>query len=180
MSGLLDHQRYVIFDGPQQFKAPGTRYFAADGTSTESKSKAAKFFTTTDAIVFAKHHSIEIDEPNSIGIEDFTDLQLADELPASSPADGISPKGKDAGRMDDPKVRHEFYKEHDIRSSPVEFDKHAFKVRLDITLPPVHRTSMTYEYLDDERFYPTIEEAHVAGFNYGRSLIDEGIPKPSI
>jgi hypothetical protein len=37
--------------------------------------------------------------------------------------------------MDESKVRHEFYKAHDIRSSPVEFDKHAFKVRLDITLP---------------------------------------------
>ena len=83
MSGLLDHQRYVIFDGPQQFKAPGTRYFASDGTSTESKLKAAKFLTTTDAIVFAKHHNIPIDEPNSIGIEDFTDSQLADDLPTS-------------------------------------------------------------------------------------------------
>ena len=82
--------------------------------------------------------------------------------------------------MDEPKVRHELYKEHDIRSSPVEIDKNTFKVRLDITLPPVHATSMTYEYLDDERFYPTLDEAHVAGFKYGRSLIDEGIPKPSI
>jgi len=180
MARLLDHQRYVIFEGPHQFKAPGSRYFAADGTSTDSKFRAAKFFTTTDAIVFAKHHNIPIDEPNSIGIEDFTDSQLADDLPASSPADGISPKRKSAGPMDEPKVRHEFYKEHDIRSSPVEFDKHAFTVRLDITLPPVHETSMTYEYLDDERFYPTLEEAHAAGFKYGRSLIDEGIPKPSI
>jgi hypothetical protein len=39
---------------------------------------------------------------------------------------------------------------------------------------------MTYEYLDDERFYPTLEEAHIAGLKYGRSLIDEGIPKPPI
>ena len=81
MAGLLDNQRYVIFDGPQQFKAPGTRYFASDGTSTDSKIRAAKFFTTTDAIVFAKHHNIQIDEPNSIDIEDFTDSQLADDLP---------------------------------------------------------------------------------------------------
>ena len=81
MSGLLDHQRYVIFIEPQQFKASGTRYCAADGTSTDSKFKAAKFFTITDAVVFAKHHSIQIDETNSIDIEDFTDLQLADDLP---------------------------------------------------------------------------------------------------
>lgn len=73
----------MIFDGPQQYKAPGTRYFAPDGTSTESKSKAAKFFTTTDAIVFAKQHNIRIDEPNSIRIEDFTAIQLADDLPMS-------------------------------------------------------------------------------------------------
>lgn len=83
MAGLLEHQRYVIFDGPQQYKALGTRYFASDGTSTESKSKAAKFFTTTDAIVFATHHKIPLDEPNSIGIEDFTVIQLADDLPSS-------------------------------------------------------------------------------------------------
>ena len=82
--------------------------------------------------------------------------------------------------MDELKVRHEFYKEHDIRSTPIEFDKHAFTVRIEITLPPVHATSMTYEYLDDERFYPTLDEAHIAGFKYGRSLIDEGIPKPSV
>ena len=81
MAELLENQRYVIFDGPQEYKAPGTRYFASDGTSTESKSKAAKFFTTVDAIGFAKHHNIQIDEPNSIGIEDFTDSQLADDLP---------------------------------------------------------------------------------------------------
>jgi hypothetical protein len=83
MATLLENQRYVIFDGPQQFKAPGTRYFASDGTSTELKSNAAKFFTTTDAIVFAKHRNIQIDEPNSIGIEDFTDSQLPDDLPKS-------------------------------------------------------------------------------------------------
>ena len=83
MAGLLDRQRYVIFEGPQQYKAPGTRYFASDGTSTDSKFRAAKFFTTTDAIVFSKRHNIQIDENNSIGIEDFTDLQLADNLPTS-------------------------------------------------------------------------------------------------
>lgn len=82
--------------------------------------------------------------------------------------------------MDEPKVRHEFYKAHDIRSSPVEINKNAFKVRLDITWPPVHATTMTYEYLGDEHLYPSLDEAHVAGFNYGRDLIDEGIPKPSI
>ena len=83
MAGLLENQRYVIFDGPQEYKAPSTRYFASDGTSIESKSKAAKFFTPTDAIVFAKHHNMQIDEPNSIGIEDFTAIQLADDLPMS-------------------------------------------------------------------------------------------------
>lgn len=83
MAELLENQRYVIFDGPQRFKAPGTRYFDPDGTPTESKSKAAKFFTITDAIVFAKHQKIPLDGRNSIGREDFTAIQLADDLPTS-------------------------------------------------------------------------------------------------
>lgn len=54
-------------------------------------------------------------------------------------------------------------------------------MRLDITLPPVHATSMTYDYLGDERVQSTLEKAQEAGFKYGRDLIiDEGIPKPSI
>ncbi len=51
--------------------------------STESKAKAAKFLTPADAIVFARHHYIRIDEPSSIGIEDFTAIQLGDDLPTS-------------------------------------------------------------------------------------------------
>ena len=86
MAELLDHQRYVIFTGPQQLKAPCRRYIAHDGTSTELKSKAAKFLTIADAIVFAKQYNIQIDDPNFIGIENFNaliDSQLADDLPAS-------------------------------------------------------------------------------------------------
>lgn len=76
MAGLLDNQRYVIFDGPQRFKAPGTRYFAPDGTSTEYRSKAAKFFTGTEALDFAKRFNIVLGAMHYIVIEDFTDFDL--------------------------------------------------------------------------------------------------------
>jgi len=73
---LKKNQRYVIFDGPQQHGRPGTHYFSEDGTSTEYRYKAAKFFTATDAIDFAKFNTISLEGLNSIGIEDFTDFDL--------------------------------------------------------------------------------------------------------
>lgn len=77
MARSRKNKRYVIFDGPQQRGGPGTRYFSDDGTSTEYRSKAAKFFTATDAIDFAKRYNILIDALHYIGIEDFTDFDLS-------------------------------------------------------------------------------------------------------
>ena len=76
MAGLTKHQRYVIFDGPQQHEGPGTRYFSNDGTSTAYRSKAAQFFTAPDAIDFAKRHNIPIDAFHYIGVEAFTDFEM--------------------------------------------------------------------------------------------------------
>jgi hypothetical protein len=78
--GLKKTQRYVIFDGPQQHGRPGTRYFANDGTSTEYKYKAAKFFTAIEAIDFAARQTIPLDELHSVGIEDFTDFDLREPI----------------------------------------------------------------------------------------------------
>ena len=77
---LRGNQRYVIFDGLQEHGRPGTHYFAKDGTSTEYKYKAAKFFTWTEARDFAALESIPLDARNSIGIEDFTDLDLREPI----------------------------------------------------------------------------------------------------
>lgn len=74
---LKKNQRYVIFDGPEQRKGPGTRYIAEDGTSTDLRSHAAKFFTPTDARTFAERKSIILAELVHIGIEDFTDFDLS-------------------------------------------------------------------------------------------------------
>lgn len=74
--GLKKNQRYVIFDGPEQRGGPGTRYFSVGGTSTEVRYQAAKFFTVTDAIDFAKRNNIVIGTLHYVGIEDFNDLEL--------------------------------------------------------------------------------------------------------
>lgn len=76
MAGLKENQRFVIFDGPERRGGQGTRYFSKDGTSTEYRSKAAKFFTATDTIKFATLKTIRLDGLNSVGKEDFTGFDL--------------------------------------------------------------------------------------------------------
>lgn len=67
-------------------------------------------------------------------------------------------------------VRHETYKGHDIRSSPREV-KNGWKIRLDITFPMVNGDTI-HEYLCEE-LLSTLEDAHNAGFKYGRQFVDE-------
>jgi hypothetical protein len=71
-------------------------------------------------------------------------------------------------------IQHEQYKGHEIRSSPYEFQK-KWKVRLDITFPNGNGSETIREYLDKERFYSIHSEAHTAGIEYGRRIIDEWI-----
>ena len=77
MARLKKNQRCVIFDGPQQHEGPGTRYFSDDGTSTENRSNAAKFFTATEAIAFAERNKIFFSALIYVGLEDFTDFELS-------------------------------------------------------------------------------------------------------
>ena len=74
------------------------------------------------------------------------------------------------------KVRHDSYKGHHIRSSPLTVKKQ-WKVQLNITFLFKDETKLTKEYLDEERLYLTQEEAHMAGFEWGRGIINEEIQK---
>ena len=74
---LKNNQRYVIFAGPQQPGEPGTRYVSDDGTSTEYRSSATKFFTATEAIALAERNKIIFSALISVGREDFTDFELS-------------------------------------------------------------------------------------------------------
>jgi hypothetical protein len=67
---------FVIFSGPQQHAAPGTRYIAQDGSTTGRRSQAATFVTFHDAKDFAEHHGIVLDAHTYIGQEDFTAFEL--------------------------------------------------------------------------------------------------------
>ena len=89
---------------------------------------------------------------------------------------GLLPKGK--GKPMDERVLHEPYKGQNIRSCPYEF-LHMWKVRLDITFPNGAGRKTIGEYLDKKRFYVTQREAHTAGFEYGRRIIDEWIQERS-
>lgn len=68
---------WVIFDGPQQHGGPGTRYIAYDGTSTEYRREAAKFYTSQDARSFADKKGITIDGAMKyIQQESFSDFDM--------------------------------------------------------------------------------------------------------
>jgi hypothetical protein len=69
---------FVIFSGPQQHGGPGTRYIANDGTTTDLRSYAAKFYTWEEAKKFAEGKSITLDAAMTyIGQEDFTEFEIA-------------------------------------------------------------------------------------------------------
>jgi hypothetical protein len=67
---------YVIFAGPQQHGRSGTRYIAKDGTKTDLRTNAAKFYLLEDAKAFTKNMSITLTENTYIGQEDFTDFEI--------------------------------------------------------------------------------------------------------
>lgn len=67
---------FVIFAGPQQHGRPGTRYIAEDGTVTEIRPHAAKFYSFADAQEFAKQSNITLTATTYIGQEDFTDFEV--------------------------------------------------------------------------------------------------------
>lgn len=67
---------FVIFAGPQQLESPGTHYIADDGTVTDIKSRAAKFYSYAEATEFAIKNNIELTAVTYIGQEDFTDFEI--------------------------------------------------------------------------------------------------------
>lgn len=67
---------FVIFSGPQQHAAPGTRYIAQDGSTTTIRSKAARFYSWDEAKDFADRMGIALTALKYIGQEDFTDFDL--------------------------------------------------------------------------------------------------------
>jgi hypothetical protein len=67
---------FVIFAGPEQHGRPGTRYIAKDGSKTEAKSHAAKFYSHVDAAEFAKTMNIKLTELIYIGPDDFTSFEI--------------------------------------------------------------------------------------------------------
>jgi len=82
------------------------------------------------------------------------------------------------------RVLHKLYKGCDIRSSPFEGlqikGPEKWKVRLDITLPNRDGSKTIHEkYLDEKRRFLTQSEAHTAGFEYGRTIIDKWIQEHS-
>jgi len=68
--------RFVIFDGPQEDKAPGTRYISKNGSATDLRSQAAKFHTFNDAQDFAEQNHVTLNAFTYIGQEDFPELEL--------------------------------------------------------------------------------------------------------
>ena len=76
-------------------------------------------------------------------------------------------------------IQRERYKEHDIRSSPrKDLVEEKWKVRIDITFPTIDFTIKLREYLD-EKVYSTVSEAHTAGFEFGRRIVDDLIREQS-
>ena len=69
-------------------------------------------------------------------------------------------------------VRHEYYLGNDIRSSPFKV-KDKWKVRIDFSYPALNQIVTTEEYLDEHPLYLTQNEAHTAGFEKGRRMIDD-------
>lgn len=67
---------FVIFASPQQFGGPGNRYIAQDGSITDIRSKAARFYSWNDAKDFADEKGIVLGGPIDIGQEEFAPFEL--------------------------------------------------------------------------------------------------------
>ena len=68
--------RFVIFAGPKQQAAPGSRYIANDRSTTTIRTKAARFWTYWDAQAFAQMNQIALSGLTFIDREYFTDCEV--------------------------------------------------------------------------------------------------------
>lgn len=66
---------YVIFFGPQNFGGPN-KYYDENGSVTDSRNEAAKFYTFEDAKEFADKMKNELSETRYIGQEDYLQSDL--------------------------------------------------------------------------------------------------------
>ncbi len=67
-------------------------------------------------------------------------------------------------------ISHIDYRRHDIRSSPIRISSSQWVSRIDVTWPAI-----TSEYLNSDEHYQSLSEAHKAGVELGRRLIDKAI-----
>ena len=65
---------FVIFIRPQPQARSDTQYVASDGSTTPSRSHAARFWTFWDAKEFAAVNHMALNALTYIGREDFTDF----------------------------------------------------------------------------------------------------------
>lgn len=73
-------ERWVIFARPQVRGGPGNLFFAKDGSTTASHSRAARFFSAESAHEWAKEKGIKLDGAmRYAGIMDFSEWDLREE-----------------------------------------------------------------------------------------------------
>ena len=65
------NKSFVIFALPEQLGRKGTVYYSDDATTTDIKSKAARFLTIKDAEDFATAQNIKLTPATYIGLETF-------------------------------------------------------------------------------------------------------------
>jgi hypothetical protein len=66
---------FVIFTRPQPQARSDTQYIGTDGSTTPSRSHAARFWTYWDAKAYAAEHHMTLDALTYIGREDFTHVE---------------------------------------------------------------------------------------------------------
>ena len=147
-------KRWVIRAGPGL-------YIAKDGSETTHKHQSANYSTGEEVLAFAKRMNIKLD-----GAMRYPDQENF--------------KASEVRGMLEEKTKHEQYKGHDIRSCPSK-EENGWKVHLVITFPPIHDTTTSIEIppSDGAQLYSTLEDAHTAGFELGRRIIDQRIQEQS-
>ncbi|MDK2745087.1 MAG: hypothetical protein NDI90_19485 [Nitrospira sp. BO4] len=74
------YRRFVIFSGTKRRKSPGTRFIATDGTTTNDRVKAAKFYTLSETTAFVRENGITLSDRTSIEQEDFSEAEVSSRL----------------------------------------------------------------------------------------------------
>ncbi len=70
-------------------------------------------------------------------------------------------------------IRYNDYNGHTIRSSPIHVRSGKWKIRIDIKWPSRSSVQTISEHGSHEFLQPSLREAHEAGIERGRRIIDE-------